>query len=217
MNKKQKMISLVVIGVIVVMFLFPPILCRGSNYGHYRFIFNTGCPVNATLLLTQWVGVLIVGAIAYFMAKGTKTILQPQGPIKENVLQEPFSEELKAADNHTEEVTEKQLNRFKTEVGEKQFKRFKIATVLAYLVFFSVYSLAFLEKGDLNNILTMIWAVCLLLTSCVFWVYLWKCAKIVHKRPLHYVALTILIPFVGAGWAYTRLRSKYDNPFLKTW
>lgn len=215
MNKTQKAILLVVIGVIVVMFLFPPVLC--SNYSYYRFIFTTHCRVNATLLLTQWVGVLIVGAIAYFMAKGTKTIIQPQEPMKDNVLQEPFSQESKAADNHTEEVIEKQLNRFKTEATEKQFKRFKISTVLTYLVFFSVYLLMSLEKGDLNNILTMIWAVCLTITAGMFSFYLWKCATIVHKRPLYYYFLATFIPFVGAAWAYTRLRSKYDNPLLKTW
>ena len=206
-----------VIGVIVAMFLFPPFnITRGYGAyynGGYHFIFDppqsgilTGY-VNTSLLLVQWVMVLIIGALAFFMAKGTKTVIQPQEPIKDNVIQEPFYKESKDEDSH------------KTEVTEKQFKRFKISTVLLYLIFSSGYLILFLEKGNLNSnsILTMIWAVCFTLTVGMFWVYLGKCAKIVHKRPLHYIALIIFIPFIGAALAYTRLKTAYDTPFSTTW
>jgi hypothetical protein len=76
MNKKQKIILIVVAVVIVAMLLFPPVrfqyegTVRGAGY---RFILDSGpLTVNTTLLLTQWVGVLIIGAIAFFVAKEGK-------------------------------------------------------------------------------------------------------------------------------------------------
>ena len=75
MNKKQKRICGIVIGVIILMFLFPPFTARSGsktrNAG-YHFILDVSPShhVNTSLLLTQWVGVLIIGGIAYFMAKG---------------------------------------------------------------------------------------------------------------------------------------------------
>ena len=86
MNGKQKTISIVVIAIILAMLLFPPFqtkLPTGAieNLG-YGLIFHppvfelrypsrgdlTGT-VDIGLLITQWLGVLIVGAIAYFLVK----------------------------------------------------------------------------------------------------------------------------------------------------
>lgn len=76
MNKTQKGICLVVIGIIVAMFLFPPMQIHLEGGWHnvgYHFLLDSRKPtVNVALLLAQWVGVLIVGAIAYFIAKGGK-------------------------------------------------------------------------------------------------------------------------------------------------
>ena len=87
MNKKQKAILITVMVVILVMLVFPPFhvtLPTGAvqNLG-YGLLFNpperdylylgrrieiTGS-VDIALLVTQWLGTLIVGGIAYFLCK----------------------------------------------------------------------------------------------------------------------------------------------------
>jgi len=77
MNKIQKWILIGVIVVIVVMFFFPPFYGsitdgRTVNCGYHFILSDIRCRINEPTLLTQWVGVLIVGWIAYFIAKGSK-------------------------------------------------------------------------------------------------------------------------------------------------
>jgi len=75
MNKVQKNVLVVVAIIVFGMLLFPPfqsIWSEGRVYGRgYNFIFNP--PLNATVdvgtLLVQWIGVLIVGGIAFFLLK----------------------------------------------------------------------------------------------------------------------------------------------------
>jgi hypothetical protein len=74
MNKKQRVVLGAVIIVIIAMFLFPPFYLKGPegmtvNCG-YMFISSKQCQVDTSMLLTQWIGVLIVGGIAYLMARG---------------------------------------------------------------------------------------------------------------------------------------------------
>lgn len=139
------------------------------------------------------------------------TALQTQKDIKVNVPQErTFSEKSKITEtNITETIV-------KTEdVTERQFNRFKIITILVYIIFFACYLIMLLEGTKYESPLKMIWAVCLLIMVITFWVYLWKCVTIVQKRPLYYIALCVFVPFVGAAWAYTRLKWHYDNPSEK--
>ena len=140
------------------------------------------------------------------------TTKQTQNSIKDDVPQEiPFEEELK----NTKTITTGTI--VMTEVNEKIFNRFKISTILLYIIFFSCYLLMLLEGSKYYAPLLMIWAACLLVVVITFWVYLWKCANIVQKRPLYYIALCMSVPFVGAAWAYTRLKSHYDNPSPEKW
>lgn len=126
------------------------------------------------------------------------TALQAQKDIKVNVPQEKTISE-------------------KSQITEKQFNRFKIFTILVYIIFFACYPIMFLEGTKYESLLIMIWATCLLIAVITFWVYLWKCVTIVQKRPLYYIALCVFVPFVGAVWAYTRLKSHYDNPSPEKW
>lgn len=140
------------------------------------------------------------------------TVIQTQKGIKDNVPQErPFSEKSKIKKTTITGTT------VKTEVTEKQFNRFKIFTILVYIIFFACYLIMLLEGTNYEALLTMIWAVCFLIVGITFWVYLRKCVKIVQKRPLYYIALCVFVPFVGAAWAYTRLKSHYDNPSPEKW
>lgn len=129
------------------------------------------------------------------------TAIQAQKHMKDNVPQEkPFPEESKII-----------------KATDKQFNRFKIFTILVYIIFFACYLIMPLKGTKYEAPLIMIWAVCLLIVVITFWVYLWKCVTIVQKRPLYYIALCVFVPFVGAAWAYTRLKWHYDNHFPEKW
>ncbi len=73
MNEKQKKLLIAVAAVIFGMMLFPPFHYTIPQYGYswtaYGWILgphNQGT-INIGQLLTQWIGVLIVGGIAYFI------------------------------------------------------------------------------------------------------------------------------------------------------
>ncbi|HOD79761.1 MAG TPA: hypothetical protein PKI10_16025 [Syntrophorhabdus sp.] len=75
MNDKQKKVLIASAVTVLVMLLYPPfhvvweggkVLSMGYGWIFDPPIYST---VNTGLLLTQWVAVLIVGAIAYFLFK----------------------------------------------------------------------------------------------------------------------------------------------------
>jgi hypothetical protein len=83
MNKKQKTIVICVIVAIAWMLLFPPFYYQGPegfspNCGYYVIgahdndLADGKCRVDSVTLFTQWAGVLIVGALAFFVAKGKR-------------------------------------------------------------------------------------------------------------------------------------------------
>lgn len=80
MNEKQKKILTAVLFVIAGMLILPPFHVRLPNGATrslgYGFIFdplkfsaNYAASVDIGLLITQWVGVLLVGGIAFFLFK----------------------------------------------------------------------------------------------------------------------------------------------------
>ena len=75
MNQKQKTVLIAVAAVVVGMLLYPPFHWQGPggrvSRAGYSWIFNPpyDFTVDIGLLLTQWIAVLIVGSIAYFMLK----------------------------------------------------------------------------------------------------------------------------------------------------
>ena len=140
------------------------------------------------------------------------TVIQTQKDIKDNAPQEkPFSEKSKITETTIAGII------VKTEVTEKQFNRFKIFTILVYIMFFAGHLIMLLEGTKYFEPLIMIWPVCLAIVVITFLVYLWKCVTIVKKIHQHYIALCVFVPFVGAAWAYTRLKSHYDNPSPEKW
>ena len=83
MNKKQKAIVISVIVVMVWMLLVPPFYYQGPqgfspNCGYYVIgahdndPWDGKCRVDAVTLFTQGAGVLIVGALAFLVAKRKK-------------------------------------------------------------------------------------------------------------------------------------------------
>lgn len=78
MNKKQKNALLLTAAVIFLMFLFPPFHIGyegGSINKGYSFIFSPSderATVNIGMLLMQWLGVLILGGIAFFFLTSQK-------------------------------------------------------------------------------------------------------------------------------------------------
>jgi len=77
MNDKQKKVLIAVAVIVLAMLLYPPYIQQigGANSiattSGYAFIFEL--PFRSTIhiatLLIQWVGILIVGGIAFFMVK----------------------------------------------------------------------------------------------------------------------------------------------------
>ena len=79
MNEKQKIVLIIVAVIVLAMLLYPPfhiIVSEGGVLGRgYGWIFNPPhhrAVVNTGLLLTQWIGMLIVGIIAYLFFKDNK-------------------------------------------------------------------------------------------------------------------------------------------------
>jgi hypothetical protein len=98
----------------------------------------------------------------------------------------------------------------KSKITESYFKRLMISVIICYLFVVSLYFIAASFKGDTEDIAMGIGWCLVLFTSLFFWHYLYKCAKIVGKRPLSYILLVIVIPF-GAVVAYWMLKSEYDK------
>lgn len=85
-NEKQKMVLYIVIGIIVLMLLFPPTHFSAGNDGAfinancgYQFILSDncndsycGCRIDISILVTQWIGTLIVGGIGFLLVKDQK-------------------------------------------------------------------------------------------------------------------------------------------------
>jgi hypothetical protein len=76
-NENQKMILYIAIVVMVLMVLFPPMVFTVSNVNWgYHFISElfsssavlTSLSINMMQLVAQWVGVAIVGGIAFLLA-----------------------------------------------------------------------------------------------------------------------------------------------------
>lgn len=69
MNKAQRTVAIVIIIVIVAMFLFPPV----SYDGAYRYEFiakiTSGSSIEVALLFVQLLGVLLIGALVFFIAR----------------------------------------------------------------------------------------------------------------------------------------------------
>ncbi len=76
MNQKQKIVLTTVAAVVLGMLLYPPFHWKGPGGrvvgSGYHWIFAPpvwDVEVNIGLLITQWIAVLIVGTIAYFILK----------------------------------------------------------------------------------------------------------------------------------------------------
>jgi hypothetical protein len=103
MNNKQKIILIFVISIIIGMLVYPPyqfhrndgVACN-AGYGWLMDPLHSGrATVNIAMLLTQWVGVLITGGLAFYLVKTPlrKTITYNSIPQDEKHLQRPVKPE----------------------------------------------------------------------------------------------------------------------------
>lgn len=84
MSQNQKWILMAVLAIVAAMFLYPPFQVVNNNgmafNMGYGWIFDSPkrgsmvANVNVPMLLIQWVGILIVGGIAFFLAKGSPEV-----------------------------------------------------------------------------------------------------------------------------------------------
>lgn len=94
MSQNQKRILMAVLAIVAAMLVFPPFQVINSNgmafNMGYGWIFDSPkrgsitANVNIPMLLTQWVGVLIVGGIAFFLAMGSPMKPQDSGSNVQN-------------------------------------------------------------------------------------------------------------------------------------
>jgi len=87
MNTTQERILIAVILLVAGMLLYPPfqrVASNGATYNMgYGWIFDPpgrDATVNVAILLMQWVGVLVVGGLGFFLAKGADPSTNSQGP-----------------------------------------------------------------------------------------------------------------------------------------
>ena len=79
MNPKQRQLLMGMVATVVLMFIFPPFnfigqggLTLNAGYGFIFFPPGAGAieaSVNVALLLTRWVGVVIIGAIFHMLLR----------------------------------------------------------------------------------------------------------------------------------------------------
>jgi hypothetical protein len=76
MNNKQKVLCIAGIVVILGMSIYPPYLWHGQagimRSQGYSWIFSPpteGAMIDTAMLITQWIGVLIIGAITFLLLK----------------------------------------------------------------------------------------------------------------------------------------------------
>ena len=69
MNKAQRRVAIVILIVIVAMFLFPPVSYEGAY--RYEFIakITPGLSIDVALLFVQLLGVLLIGALVFFITR----------------------------------------------------------------------------------------------------------------------------------------------------
>ncbi len=93
MNEKQQRILIGIVIIVAAMLVYPPFQVTAPNGA----IFNMGydwilappkrgyivATVNAPMLMIQWIGILIVGGIAFFLVKNSKQ--KPQSPSSQTV------------------------------------------------------------------------------------------------------------------------------------
>lgn len=85
------------------------------------------------------------------------------------------------------------------------FGRFKVATVISYLCFFTMWLFGVIFEGNTKELLQGIAAISYLVSVLFWWRFLYKCAILIGKKPLHYYIL-IIIPFFGQAIAYLMLQ-----------
>lgn len=190
MNKNQRLILIAVVAVVVAMFIYPPFQAvRGGtihNMG-YGWIFALSkrgyMTINVSMLLIQWIGVFIVGGIAFFLAKGMPTEESYQ---KKNVLADTSSyDDARLKSNN---VSDHQIPSDKISWWNwKSLLLACIITVVLYMIFLALAEATNTTKPSKNLGWTILW----MYTTIEAWKF-WK-----WKALLPY--LIYMIPATIAG------------------
>ena len=77
MNKAQRKVAIVIGIIIIAMCLFPPVSYEGAYRG-YEFIakITPGLSINVALLFVQLLGVLLVGALFFFIVRTGSPLIE---------------------------------------------------------------------------------------------------------------------------------------------
>jgi len=190
MNKNQKLILIAVVVVVVAMFIYPPFQAvrNGTvfNMG-YGWIFALSkrgyMTINVSMLIIQWIGVFIVGGIAFFLAKGESSPAELS--TQKNKLAHFKSDQHDLSDRHTS------LPLKKVDLCWN-WKSFLLAVVIAVFIYMVVIALA--EANNTDKPSKNIW-------WTVWWMYLtieaWKVWKWKALLPyLIYLFTAIIVGFI---------------------
>ena len=85
------------------------------------------------------------------------------------------------------------------------FKRFRIVVILFYANFLFFYLISLLE-GNTKEVLEMVIVIYDFVVAGFIWYYLWNCAKLVGKKPLHYLLLAMFFNIFGPLVTYLVLK-----------
>lgn len=78
-NQKQRTVLLVCAAAVGGMLLYPPVHFRGYGQGYsWLFTMRAGLTINTAQLVTQWVGLCLIGAIAFVLAGASAQAAAPE-------------------------------------------------------------------------------------------------------------------------------------------
>jgi hypothetical protein len=195
MNKNQKLILIAVAVVVVAMFIYPPFQAVRSGTIHnmgYGWIFALSkrgyMTINVSMLIIQWIGVFIVGGIAFFLAKGESA---PAELLTQKNKVDPHFK----SDQHDLSDKHMSLPLKKVDLWPN-WKSFTIALVITVFLVMIISGLAG-TKPPKNMFWTWLW-VYLTLEAWKYWKW-----KALLPFPLYFFALTIGYLFLdSAGVEY---------------
>jgi len=177
MNQNQKYILIAVVVVVVAMFIYPPFQAvrDGTVYNMgYGWIFSLSkrgyMTINVSTLIIQWIGVLVVGGIAFFLAKGSS--LPSELSSKHQSKVEP-------------------PNNISQKSHWLNWKSLIIAFFIAF--FLNIFAAAVAGTKPAKNIIWTVWWIYLTIEAWKYWKW-----KALLPLTLYFFVLTIAGLFLGS-------------------
>jgi len=198
MNKIQKRILFAVAVVIVAMLVYPPLqsVRNGTVYNMgYGWIFALSkrgyMTINVSMLLIQWVGVFVVGGLAFFLSKNISTGESDQH--KKVLADTSDYDDTRLKSN---DVSDHQIPSIKVSLWN--WKSLIIAFVIAFII--NIFAANIAGTKPAKNIIWTVWWIYLTIEAWKYWKW-----KALLPFPIYLFVLTIGYLFLES--AGVKLRS----------